>query len=138
MTLRELSQHIRLREQLAQNEELLESLQSAALPGAQVMTGMPHASGVRDKVGDLAAEIADLDNRILELKDEIAESEAEIVEFICGIESARIRIILRLRFVRCLTWKQTADVMGIEAGEESVRKMCTRYLQGVEHPQSGE
>ena len=135
MTLRELSQHIRLQEQLTRDQEILESLQAAALPGAQVMTGMPHTAGARDKVGDLATEIADLKKHILQLKKEIARSEAGVAEFIGGVEDTKVRIILRLRFVRCLTWQQTADVMGIEAGEESARKICTRYLRGLERTQ---
>lgn len=130
MTLQELSQQIKLRERLERNKEILESLEAAACPGAQVLTDMPRTPGVKDKVGDLAAEIADMKERIRFLEEEIAEKEAEVVEFIGTIEDERLRIIFRLRFVRCLTWQQTADIMGIEAGEESVRKMCSRYLSG--------
>ena len=34
--------------------ESLLDLQEAAVPGAQVLTGMPHTPGVKDKVGNLA------------------------------------------------------------------------------------
>ena len=64
MTLKELNGHFVLRERLARAKEMLASLQAAACPGAQVLTGMPHAPGVSDKVGDLAVEIADLEGRI--------------------------------------------------------------------------
>ena len=59
MTLKELNGHFVLRERLARAKEMLASLQAAACPGAQVLTGMPHAPGVSDKVGDLAVEIAE-------------------------------------------------------------------------------
>ena len=52
MTLRELSIYYKLHERLERNREMLSSLSAAAGPGAQVITGMPHAPGVSDKVGD--------------------------------------------------------------------------------------
>lgn len=129
MTLQELTQQIKLRERLERDKEILEYLKAAACPGAQVITGMPHAPGVKNKVGDLAIEIADMKERIRYLEAEIAEKEAEVIEFIGTIEDERLRVIFRLRFVRCLTWQQTADAMGLEA--ESVRKTCSRYLSGL-------
>ena len=57
MTLQELSKYYKLHERLERNREMLSSLYVAAGPGAQVITGMPHAPGVSDKVGDLAAEL---------------------------------------------------------------------------------
>ena len=72
MTLKELNGHFVLRERLARAKEMLASLQAAACPGAQVLTGMPHAPGVRDKVGDLAVEIADLEGRIQILMNELS------------------------------------------------------------------
>ena len=47
-------------------------------PVAQALTGMPHASGVTDKVGDLAVEIADLKNRIQALEAELAREETRL------------------------------------------------------------
>ena len=40
---------------------MLQSLRDAACPGAAALTGMPHTPGIKDKVGDLAAEIVDMD-----------------------------------------------------------------------------
>ena len=128
MTLQELSQLIKMRERLDKGREVLESLQTAACPGAQVLSGMPHMPGVKDKVGDLAVEIADMKERIRYLETEITTKEAEIVEFIKTIEDEQLRVLFRLRFVRCLTWQQAADIMGIESGEERARKMASRYL----------
>lgn len=98
MTLQELSQHFRLREQLARDKEMLESLEDAALPKAQTLTGMPHAPGVSDKVGDLAAEIA--------------QEEATVMAYINTIEDYHTRMVFRLRFLRGLAWKEVAAVIG--------------------------
>ncbi len=42
------------------DKQPLKELELKALPGAQVMTGMPHTNGVSDTVGSCGAEIADL------------------------------------------------------------------------------
>ena len=65
MTLQELSKYYKLHERLERNREMLSSLYAAAGPGAQVITGMPHAPGVSDKVGDLAAELWDCKARLI-------------------------------------------------------------------------
>lgn len=109
-------------------KEMLASFRAAACPGAQVLTGMPHAPGVSDKVGDLAVEIADIENRINVLQSEIAQQEVEINLFISTIENDQTRMIFRLRFLRCLTWGEVAAVIGGRNTEGSVQKICYRYL----------
>lgn len=131
MTLQELSQYFKLRERLERDEEILDSLRAAACPGAQVLSGMPHASGVKDKVGDLAVEIADMEERIRFLRDEIAQEETAVTDFIAGIENDQTRTIFRLRFLRCLTWGQVAAVVGGRNTEDAVKSMCYRYISGL-------
>lgn len=129
MTLQELSQHFKLREQLARDEELLKSLEAAAYPGAHVLTGMPHTPGVSDKVGYLAAEIADMKEQIRILSEEIAQDEATVAAYIETIEDGQTRMIFRLRFLRCLTWAEVATVIGGKNTEEGVKTACYRYLR---------
>lgn len=89
---------------------------------------MPHAPGVRDKVGDLAAEIADMTERIRYLKEEIGRAEAAVTEFVESIENDQTRMIFRLRFLRCLTWGEVAAVIGGRNTEDGVKSACYRYL----------
>lgn len=128
MTLQELSHHFKLRERLERDTELLKFLEAAACPGAQVLTGMPHAPGVRDKVGDLAVEIADLKERIRYLENEIEVEEQEVTRFITSIPDEQLRIIFRLRFLRGLTWGEVAAVVGGRNTEEAVKSSAYRYL----------
>lgn len=128
MTLEELNRHFVLRKRLDRAKEMLASFRAAAYPGAQVLTGMPHAPGVSDKVGSLAVEIADLESSIEFLQGEITREETKIVAFISGIEDDQARMILRLRFLRCLTWGEVAAVIGGGNTEGSVQKICYRHL----------
>ena len=82
MTVRELNQHAELRRQLAKAERLKAALEVAAEPGAQVLSGLPHAPGYGDKLGDLAAEIADMSAEIERLRKAIRLQEPEISAFI--------------------------------------------------------
>lgn len=127
MTLSELNQHFELIEKLARAREMLQSLRDAACPGAAVLTGMPHTPGFKDKVGDLAAEIVDMDARVGFLEAEVKASEDAIMPFIQSIDDDQTRIIFRLRFLRGLAWKEVATVVGGNT-EESAKRICYRYL----------
>lgn len=134
MTLKELNRHFTLRERLSRAKEMLASLQAAACPGAQVLTGMPHAPGVSDKVGDLAVEIADLEGRIQILMNELSMEERKINLFISNIENDQTRMIFRLRFLRCLTWGEVAAIIGGNNSESAVKNICYRYLESCDEP----
>lgn len=129
MTLQDLSKYYKLREQLARDEEMLASFEAKACPGAQALTGMPHTPGVSDKVGDLAAEIADLKTQIAALRLEAEQEGKHVAAFIGTIENDLTRMIFRLRFLRCLTWGEVAAVIGGRNTEAGVKTICYRYLE---------
>ena len=128
MTLDKLNKHFELIEDRAKAQDMLRSLREAAYPGATALTGMPHAPGIRDKIGDLAAEIADIDARIQFLDTEISASEATILPWIATKRDDQTRLIFRLRFLRGLAWKEVAAVIGGRNTDDSVRQACYRYL----------
>lgn len=129
MTLSELSRNFNLNKRLVRDERILESLQLAACPGAQVLTGMPHAPGVKDKVGDLAAEIVDMQDEIESLKAQIKDEKLRATSFIETVEDEQMRTIMRLRFIRCLEWKDVAAIIGGGNTEEGVKTLCYRFLR---------
>lgn len=96
-----------------------------------MLTGMPHAPGVKDKVGDLAVEIADLDIRRQYIEAEIKEQKEKVEEFVATIDDYYLRTIFRLRFERGLSWKEVATIVGGRNSEESVKSACYRYLRKV-------
>lgn len=129
MTLQELSEYYKLREQLQQDTEILESLRAKAEPGAAALTGMPHSTGVNDKVAFLAVEIADLETSIEVLQAAAAEEKKKLESYIATIEDNRVRIICRLRFLRCLSWKEVAGYMGWSYTGKGVREILYAYLR---------
>ena len=129
MTLRELSIYYKLHERLERNREMLSSLSAAAGPGAQVITGMPHAPGVSDKVGDLAAELWDLQDRINYLESRCDEEKKKLEKYIGAIKDDQTPMIFRLRFIHCMTWLQVAEAIGGRNTESGVRSICYRHLK---------
>ncbi|MCI9474130.1 MAG: hypothetical protein HFF31_09000 [Flavonifractor sp.] len=132
MTLQELSKYYKLHERLERNREMLSSLYAAAGPGAQVITGMPHAQGVPDKVGDLAAELWDLQSKIDYLEQRCTEEKKKLEKYIGGIKDDQTRMIFRLRFIHCMTWPQVAETIGGRNTATNVKLICYRYLKKVE------
>lgn len=129
LTLEKLSEYYNILQRLSKAEELVESLRSAALPGAQNLTGMPHNPGVRDKLGNLAAEIADMERSIERLQREAAEARREVEAYIAGIDDDYTRLIFRLRFLHGLSWGEVAGIVGGRNTETGIKSICYRYLK---------
>ena len=135
MTLLELNEHFDLLEKLDKAEEVMRALRDASHPQSPKLSGMPRTPGVKDKVGDLAVELADMNSRIRFLQAEISRQEAPIEAFISEIEDDQTRMAFRLRFLRGLSWKEVSSVLGRFTSERSVSELCYKYLRsrnGVE------
>ncbi len=129
MTLQDLNRYLSLCKQLDKARESLLDLQEAAVPGAQVLTGMPHTPGVKDKVGNLAIEIADTKDAIAEMEKEIESKSAEVESFIKSIQFVELRTIFRLRYIRFLSWEDISEVFRWRYSETTLRRRVERYMQ---------
>lgn len=127
LTMRELTQHYELKKRLEDEEKMLMLLETAAYP-KPALDGMPRAPGLGAEVGDLAADIADIRDHICSLRGEVERDEERVAAFIDTIEDPYIRVIFRLRFIRCLLWKDAADAIGGGITSDGVRMACYRYL----------
>ncbi len=127
MDLATLNQHLDLVEKLQKVQELYQTVEAKCL-GAQALTGMPHSTGVSDKVGALAAELADLSSRMEYLKKETEKSAEPIREFVDAIDDDRLRLIFRFRFLYGLAWCEVADIVGRGATEDAVKSAAYRHL----------
>ncbi len=129
MTLRDLNQYRDMLREQAKTERLLESLRSAAEPGAQVITGTPHAPGYQDKLGNLAAKIADLSRELKSVEDRIRRRKPEIVKFVHSISDSQTRLIFHFRFLRGMSWGQIAALIGGGNNAGSVKNTCYRFIK---------
>jgi hypothetical protein len=132
MTLGDLTKCKNLQKRLARNLDTLESLRSASKQKAQVLTGMPHASGISDPVGDFVVEMADLEERIRFLREEIRKTKQDMESFAQTVDDEQLRTIFRLRSIHCMTWGEIAWTIGGHNTSSGVRMMCSRYLKAGE------
>jgi len=62
--------------------------------------------------------------------EEVMEKREEIEEYINSIDDSMIRMILTLRYINGLSWRQIANHIGGGNTPDSVRKMHDRFLKG--------
>jgi len=132
MTRKKLNEHIALLREMKRLRTSRDALRAAAEPGAQVLSGMPHAPGYEDRLGNLAAEIADLSMCIERLEERVLDEEAEIIAFINEIPDAYTRTLFRLRFIRGMSWGEVASVIGGNNSAHSVRSVYRRFFSNCE------
>ncbi len=128
MTIKELSQLYHLRREVEMDRQRLAALEERVLPGAQRLSGLPGSSRGQDKLGEMAAEIADL-RAVIEQKLKRCLAEQQRLEaYIAGIEDSFVRQIFTCRFVEGLSWRQVADKVGGRNTADGVRKLSKRFL----------
>ena len=128
MTIEELNVLFDLRAELEWLNTAKAQLMDAATSTTAKLTGMPHGSGVTDKVGGFAAEIADLDSQIEQITAKSDAKEAQLADWIAGIRDPRTRLVFRLRFFRALSWKEIAKIT--HTTTDTVKAIVYRWSQG--------
>ena len=129
MTLKELSQLYYLNREIEMDKRRLQDLEVKAVSCSADLTGMPHASGVSDRVGRYAADIVDLKGIIEAKLQQCIYERSRLERFIVGIDDSLLRQIFTYRFVNGLPWEQVAACVGGGNTPGSVKMMCYRYLK---------
>ena len=127
MTREELKQIYYLNKEVKMWQKELERLQYMSLIKGQQITGMPHVPGVSDKVGDLAATMADIETIIRGKLAEIQMQRKRIIEYINSIDDSLLRQIMFLRNVSCMSWNQIANELG--SNENCVKQIYSRHFR---------
>lgn len=127
MTRKELNDLFDLRDRIERAEYMLMTLRERSNPGAQVLTGMPHAPGVSDKTGNYAVEIVALEGKIAALRDDLEQKEAEAGAFLSTIDDECIATALRLRYIHGMLWKEVAYMVGLD--EKKISNRCRKYMK---------
>lgn len=132
MTLKMLSKYYELRKKLMIYEDTLGSLRAAAESITPKLSDMPKSPNAQDKVSKFVAQIVDLEKQISELKSDINRERQAVMDFVESIQDGFIKTIFSLRFIECMTWAEIAEVVGGDNTEDSVKKVCYRYLNTQE------
>lgn len=68
--------------------------------------------------------------RVIREKQALCIEERHRLEaYIAGIPESAVRLIITYRFVDGLTWAQVSESLGMRTTEDSVKKMCYRFLK---------
>ena len=129
MTKKELSQLYYLRKEIKEQQRRLSELEALATSCTANVTGIPNGNGISDKVGNYAAQIADLKGLLdLNLKKCFYELN-RLDRFISSVKDSEMRIILTLRYSQGLSWQQIAQNMGVLGDGSTERKKHNRFLK---------
>ena len=130
MTRKELSQLYYLKKEIKEQQRRLDELETAATACTAKITGVPSGRGISDKIGNYAAQIADLKGLLdLNLKKCFYELN-RLDRFIQNVEDSQMRIILTLRYIQGLTWQKIAFAIG-EHDEQYPRRKHNSFLSKV-------
>lgn len=129
MTKKELSQLYYLKKEIRQLEQRIKELETAATGCSTKITELPHGTGVNDKIGSYAAQIADLKSLLdLNLKKCFYESN-RLDRYIESIKDLLLRQIIFYRFENHMSWGQIERAIGDNDNSESLRKKLYIYLK---------
>ena len=128
MTSRELKNLYYLKKEIKQQQRRIAELEAAATNCSTKITGLPSGKGSSDKIGNYAAQIADLKALLdLNLKKCFYELN-RISRYIEGVEEPLIKQIMIYRFECHMSWLQIERAIGGKNRAESLRKKLYRYL----------
>lgn len=130
MTKKELSQLYWLNREIEQDKKRLAELETSATNCTTgEITGMPHWTGNMDKLGNYAAEIADL-KALIELNIQKCWYELNrLNRYIQSVEDSFMRQVLTYRYVNGMSWDQVAFNIGGRNTGDGVRKAHNRFLE---------
>ena len=129
MTLKELSSLYHLNREIEADVRRLNELESmVSSPGSRVVDGMPHVHGHGDMIARCVAEIVDLKAIIAAKYQQCIHERSRLERYIAGIPVSLTRQVFTLRFVNGLTWYQVSAHIGGDNSEDSVKKICYRYI----------
>jgi hypothetical protein len=125
---RDLSQLFWLNREIEELQRRLDELEMLATSCTSHITGMPKSVGVVDKLAKYSIEIADL-RALLDLNLKKCFYELNrLNRYIDGVADGQVRLILSLRYVNGLGWRQIADSIGNGYTADTIRKAHDRYL----------
>lgn len=128
MTKKELSQLYYLKKEIRQLEQRIKELETAATGCTAKITGLPHGTGINDKIGNYAAQIADLKSLLdLNLKKCFYELN-RLDRYIQSVDDPLLRQIITYRFINGYSWSKISYMIGGNNTADGLRIKMMRFL----------
>lgn len=128
MTKKELSQLYYLKKEIKEQQRRLEELETAAMSCNAKITGLPHGTGINDKIGNYAAQIADLKSLLdLNLKKCFYELN-RLDRYIQSVDDPLTKQIMTYRFINGYNWSKIAYMIGGNNTPDGLRIKMMRFL----------
>lgn len=132
VTITDLDHLEQLSKQIKRMKSQLEGLRDrAGLHGAN-LSGMPHGSGVHDRVAETVTAIVDVETALRELEAEFWNVRTLASDWIDQQEDLMASLILSLRYLDGASWKQIKEELagcGNAMSEDQARTYIRRYLK---------
>ncbi len=135
MTLDILNEHLHTLWEYQAASERLEAIRAVVL-GAQRIDGMPHGTGVSNKIEQLAIIMSDQESDVQRLEKMLRKSEKIVRRFVDGIPDNHQKLVFKLRFLCGMSWAEVAKALGGKNTPESVKMMCYRFLMYAQRSDS--
>ena len=118
-----------LKKEIKEQQRRIAELEAAATNCSTKITGLPSGKGISDKIGNYAAQIADLKALLdLNLKKCFYEFN-RLNRYIEEVDEPLMKQIMIYRFENQMSWMQIEKAMGGKNRAESLRKKLYRYLK---------
>ena len=130
MTEKELGQMHYLNREIEKLNEELSWMECKSMIKSPLLTGMPFGTGVSDKTADYAVRMEEIRELIdLSIK-KLLHTRAEIERFLQEIEDPELRLIIRLRSINNLGWKEIGEELGmdIRTASRKYQRFCEEKL----------
>ena len=128
MTRWKLSRLVSLKGLIRRTEDQIAIIRDRLNPRGVNLSGMPRSTSPKNAVEESVAKLVDLQEKLKAYRQEAEEIE----RFICSVDDYQIRLILQLRYVDGKEWNEVAKYIGGGNTENSVKKMCYRFLEKTE------
>ena len=129
MTIKELNQLYHLTKLIERDEMEIRRIEERLDVKSPSLTGMPHAPGAYDKLGEGVPELVDRKNELEERRKQYTEARNKLRTYIETVPDLHVRLIMQLRFLDMMSWQETADYAGGNNSEDSCRMLVKRYLR---------
>ena len=128
MTEKELNVVRELKKQIRDLERHLQSLRISAENLVPILDGLPHSTEVKSRVEKLALMIIEDERELDTLREKILLAKSELLDKILReIDEPSIQTLLVLRYVECLSFKETARRMHFTL--RYIFKLHTKFLK---------